>query len=278
MNHMSNLMPHPVLRPGGPDYKQSHFKMDLGSGPARVGEDLRLSLSYDLKSQTLEKMITDGHAEFCAVSECPSTHNRSVRRTGETEDSWNIPLSSIAKTMKVTPYIVSIAEARMTCSEEHDAEFGEIIPGGVDLPAGSILAVGNPHEITLYKIPTVRAAITMSQKPSVKEGCFDVDLEHEYIRIIINPKTHREVMMIRERDRAVLFPSLYLSTVMHAIFGLDEAGDWKWKEAVKKALELNDVNTNDSEDLKQNSLKYAQEILEMPLRKLFRNDVGDDDD
>lgn len=278
MNHMSNLMPHPVLRPGGLDYKQSHFKMSLGRGPVRLGENLQLSLSYDLKSRTLENMIRDGHAQFCAVSECKNTHDRSVHRTNETGGSWIIPMSAIAKKMTVTPYVVSVGESRLACSEEHHEEFREMIPDGFELPAGSILAVGNPHEITLYQIPTIQAAITMSQKPSVKDGCFDIDLEDEYIRIIINPKTHHEVMMVRERDRRVLFPSLYLSAVTQAIRGLEDADDRKWGEALKKALRQKGIEPDKSEDLRHNSLIYAQEILEMPLMKLFRNDEVDGDD
>lgn len=277
MNHIMHLMPHPVIKPGGFDYKEScHFNMNLGE-PVRSGDNICVRLSYVLESSTLRRMIDEGEAEFFLISECASTDNRTVHRTSKYEECVVLPLSENARKLQLRPYIIANNEFHLRCSNEHDAEFKELIPDGVTLPTGSILAVGNPYEIILSKIPAIQAAIALKQDRHVKQGYYEIDLSRDSIGIKMHPETYEKVTDVRKRNKEILYPSLYVVAIEHAMRGMHDHEDRLWVEALKKALTNKGIDYTDP-DFKDDVLRHTLTILDGPLNHLAILDYRDEED
>ncbi len=268
MSHIAHLLPHPVIKPDGNDYKEEcTFEIKMNS-VERIDNKIRISLSLNLKSNTVSNLIKNGDAEFCLISKCTETNKRDIYQTDESEIRWELPASDYARDLTIAPYVATTKRIMMTHSDEHDEEFGLLLPEGVNLPAGAILAVGNYCKILLYKIPKLQAAIKLTKNNPIDDGIYYIDTDGDYIEIQVNEKTYEMVETIINHNHSdVLYPSIYAAAVERAIRDMKENEGKKWTEALRKSLENKGIDP-DEPDFADHANKYAQELLEGPMKRL----------
>ena len=269
MSHTAHLVPHPVIRPGGIDYRPPcRFEMEMDP-PTAAGDHIRVRLSLDLKSRTLEGLVTDQKAVFCLVAGCAYTNHREALRTSERTVVWNLPRSDYARNLRITPYLVATGDIHLPCSDEHDEELRPLIPDGVDLLQGSILAVGSPYDITLFKIPTIQSAVAMVSKSKAARNRYWIGTDKDFIEIILHPETHKDMLRIRERAAELLYPSLYMAAIEQAMRDMGEHSDRRWALALQKTLQEHGID-HTAPDFADNAADHAQTILKNPLERLVR--------
>ncbi len=267
MSYANLLLPHPVIRPDGFDYRsECSFNMQINKATC-TRDKINLELSYELHSVFISNMIKKEKAKVFAMIKCSKTNQRVMFDFTETHRSLDLQLTDYAGKINIIPYVVTTEEIHNFKSEEHDDEIQKLRPDGMDLPTGAILAIGEQHEITIDSIEKIQAAISMVAKSTIGIGEYVIDANQDIISILINHKTLEGVRRLRQSAGPVLYASLYLTAIEHAIRTLtDNDEDHLWIQALRKTLHNHNIQIDD--DLKENANRHAQNILEESKSKL----------
>ena len=259
MSYANLLLPHPIIRPGGFDYNDNcDFGMIIDK--ATCTEDrIHLELSYELQSISIGNMIKENKAKIFVMIKCTKTNQRIVFNSTKTDMILDLQLADYVSKLNIIPYIVTSEEIHNFKSEEHVDEIQSLMPDGVDLPIGAILAIGKQHEITVDSIEKIQAAINIVGKDSIEEGEYYIDTAGEHIQIVMHPITRDAVKHLHRRSKEVLYASLYVTAIEHAIRDLSDDNETLWAQALRKTLGKQGIEIND--DLKDNANKHAQAIL-----------------
>ena len=265
------LLPHPVLLPNGSDYKDGcKFDMTNDEPKHTLDGNILVSVHFVLESVFMNSLIKKKQAEFFMVVKCAKTYKREVYRTNNTEISLRLPLAEYADKITITPYIASTTYIKSFTSSEHHQEFHDI---PINLPVGVILAYGSDLELTIDSLQTLSAAICLVDNNNLKEGEYEIDVNDDHINIKMHKKTRHQVEHLRKRNMNILFPSIYMSALTHALQTLDDNTHRKWAEALTKTLKAHNIKTD---ELKENAYKYAQQLLKNPLNRIL--DIKEQDD
>ena len=263
------LLPHPVLRPGGGlDYsKDCDFGLEMRAGDTkRTSEGLvRIEAAFTLASITLEEMIKKGEARYLLLATCTKTYYRHVASFNTRQVQLEVPVSDLAGTLRLTPYVVASEELEWFIAPEHDLEIKKF-KGNDKIPAGAILAIGAPHEIEMEQIGTIMSAIKLIPNDKIEEGRYEINDRGDFVIIELSNKTHMDVVRMRPHIKDVLYPSVYQAAIEYALRKIDDEPDTKWAKALQKTLEEHGVKLD---DVKENENHYAQLIMGNPFGQML---------
>ena len=265
------LMPHPVLLPNGSDYRNGRrFDMTVDNTTRTIDDHVVVSLHFELESSFMRRLIAKRRAEYFVVAKCARTYKRETYRTTKSKIRLNLPLAVYADKIILTPYIASTDAIKLFRSVEHHEEFGGV---GISLPAGAILARGSDSELTVDQLRTLSAAICFVDDDRLKNGEFEIDVNDDYINIKMHKDTRQKVERLRKGNLNVLYPSIYMSALTHAIQSLEANPGRKWVEALTKTLKDNGIEID--ERLTENPYRYAQQLLQNPLNRILEQELDD---
>lgn len=267
------LLPYPLLAPWTDDYPDATFTAQVPHAVINNGVQINLTIKYHLTSQYLRGLITEGYAQFVSVIACTRTFSRNSQACDQEDDLCILDASDFAEALKLTPYVVTKQPVDSLISDEMAEEITRIRPSGFDIPAGSILAVGNSTEIELEEVGSPFSVIDLVASNSVDSGTFQVDLEENRIKVHIPPEDKNRIEALRQHgdqswEMAVLFPSIYLHAVSEALRSLADYPEHRWSRTMRAALERHKINVDD-EELKIHALTHAQTLMERPVGTLM---------
>lgn len=266
MRHGKILFLHPVLRPGGFDYnKDCHFEMTINESKHSADGAVSISATIDLVSNTLNHLIEERKAQFLVMMLCSKTCYRRTAIFDGPEIALNIPSDNLAGTLHLTPYVVSSHELDWITSDEHEDEIRGHRDGN-RIPTGSVLAVGASHVVEMDEIGTIQSAIKIQSNEQVEEGQYAINIVEDFVIIELGPRTYANVAQIRERQREMLYPSIYQAAIEYAIRKMGDESDHKWAKALRKTLD--DYKLGEA-DITDNPNYCAQVILDNPLGQMI---------
>ena len=269
MTHDKLILPHPVLRPGGGlDYNdECDFGLEIGAGGSRrTAEGLvRVEGSLTLASRTLEEMVKEGKARYLVLATCTKTYYRRAVFPDTEKVSLEIPTGELAGTLRLTPYVVASEELDWFVAPEHDPEIKKFRGNG-RIPAGSILAVGAPHEVEMEHIGSIMSAIKLVPNEGVEEGRYAINDRGDFVLIEFGPKTYADVVRMRGNIRDLLYSSVYQAAVEYSLRKIVDEPDSRWAKALQKTLAEHDIT---SDDVGENANHYAQVIMGNPLGRMI---------
>lgn len=259
------LVPHPVLRPGGTDYKSGlKFDMELVGDPRHTLDDkIRVPVKFDLESRFVRGLIRGKKARITVVVKCTRTYERTVFDMDGMKSVLELPLGRHADKIILSSYVSATEPIACFKSKEHHDEFSGV---EINLPVGAILARGSDIELTIDALQTLSAAIHFATNNRLEDGQYDIDVEGNHIKISMNEKTRRSVEALRKAKRHLLYPSIYMTALTHAIQNVTPDRTRKWEEALRNTLKKNGISIDDEEDLKSKAYVYAQKLLKHPVR------------
>ena len=263
MSHETLLLPHPVLRPDGFDYKDASFEMEVKA--RRADGQLLADVSFALSSSTLSRMVESGQARFFVLAKCARTYHRCACSSGSTALRLAIPSGDVTDSVKLTPYVVASREIQWFASDEHDDEIRDMGVSGT-VPPGAILAVGKSSAIELDSLNSVQTYIKLSSQEKMSKGLYSLGSQGDSIVITMNPETYAAVTVIRGHARVLLYSSIYTAALEYAIHKMDDCSESKWAKALRKALEENGI---DAETARDKANLHAQTLLKLPLAMLI---------
>ena len=267
------LLPHPLLAPWTDDYPNATFTAQVPHAVINNGLQINLTIKYHLTSQYLRTLITEGCAHFVSVIACTTTFSRISQSCDQEDDLCILDAGDFAEALKLTPYVVTKQPVEGFISNELAEEITIIKPTGFDIPAGSILAVGNSTDIELEEVGSPFSVIDLVASNFVGSGAFEVDLEENRIKVHMHPEDKNRIEALRQHgnqswEMAVLFPSIYLHAISEALRNVADYPDHRWSRTMRSALERHNI-TVDDEELKISALTHAQTLMERPIGTLM---------
>ena len=266
------FMPHPILLPDGTDYKDGcKFDMIVESQQRTMDENILVEIKFILESKFMRRLLEKGNAKFCLVVGCTRTLMRAVYETADLKMILRLPLADYADKITMMPYIVSTVPIKSFKSKEHHEEFNDV---PISIPEGAILARGSDGELAVDSLQTLTAAIRLTTDDRVEKYRYVIDIDDDHINIKMHPDTRTQVGLLRNSDPKIMFPTLYMAAVTHALQHMQENSHRKWAQALKKTLD--DRKMEMDEDLPTKAYRYAQQLLQSPLRHILERKMTDD--
>ena len=282
MNHLRLSMPHPVLSSINSDYKPT-CKFDSDISVDHSNGKMVLSIRYTLSSDMLKKYISTGKAKYFLVAKCSKTFRRDVHATDHPRSTWELDITDYQGRIILTPYIASVGRLPPFISTEHLADMHDFGSEGFDLPPGSILAMADPHTASLRSGRNTESIVNLMVGEGMGEGEFAIDLNEEYIQIKLDRETYSRVNALRKHpSNGVLYPSLYLAAIEHAVRELARnPGNYeehRWAESLDSTMRKNGLEVEEGSEESSSIHRIAQVLLESPLLRLLDSVGGSEDD
>ena len=262
------LLPYPLLAPWTGDYPDGNFGVDVPEAALNNGREISIDLVFQLSSESLRALIDSGRASYAVDVSCPKTFVRYTSRV-----TWNdrlvLEAGDYSEEILLTPYLIATCPLEGFISPEHASEWIDHRPDGFGVPNAGILAVGNTTRIVLEDAG-VHSVIDLVANPAVLEGTLDIRLDEDRIKIHVSLTDKEKIEAVRKRrgagvEFAALFPGIYLHAVAEALRNLLECEDTRWAFAVRNALENHGLGNIGPELLRDDALRYAQELMKHPV-------------
>ncbi len=269
-NHRS--MPHPVLSNQRQDYApECQFNiLTPQTMLAAGGKEIAITVKYLLSSPTLLELIADRRASYVSVVECARTYRRESHAAHSDEELLLLDRAEWQGTLTLTPYISATEDIPAFTAPEHNQLIKALAPGGIDLPAGAILAIGDITLVELDDDASVESIFDLAPNRQTPVGAFATDLTGQRIAINLHPDDLARVNTTRYQTQhePMLHQALYLHALEKAIRNLPDHTGKRWATVVQHKLEEHKIYT-DGEDLAENSERYAQLIFQNPLARML---------
>ena len=257
------LIPHPVLLPEGSDYKDGcRFDMTVDKPRHTLDGCILISARFVLESAFMKRLISKKKAKICVIVQCSKTYKREVHAIEGMDWELRLPLADYADKITLSPHIASTEAIKQFRSTEQHDEFNGI---AIDVPAGSILARGSDVDLTIDSLQTLTAAIRLLTGDGLERGEYRIDVGDDYINIYMDEETRQDVELLRKSNMRMLFQSVYMVALTHALQNIERDDNRKWAESLKKTLVANNITVDD--ELKMNAYKHAQKLLKYPLKR-----------
>lgn len=277
----NRLFPYPLLAPWTDDYGDAEFQILVPDVVLNNGTTINVELQFHLSSRFLLDLVHKEKAQYVVEVSCPKTF---VRTTHATLATGKLALNAgdYIEEILVTPYVVSTEPLTPFRAQEHAPEWREHKPEGFSVSVAGILAAGHSIGVMLEE-GGVTSVIDLVANPNVKQGSFDVHLDDERIKIFVAPTDKERIEAVRRRrgtgvEFSALFPGLYLHAIVEALRNLSEYEYTRWAFTFRRSLDRQGHGSVDFELLRNDALKYAQQLMELPLGEFLTVALSSDEE
>ncbi len=265
-NHHS--IPHPLLSPQRADYNGENRFRTTARVMTSTDKEVELELTTTITSPTLTRMVEEQKASIQTLVEAPSTFHRHADRTAQPSHRITLSTERYQGQINLTPYLVAEEETERFKPEGLEPETAALIPEGVPIPRGAILAIGNQLEVTLTQ-DNSNSIIDLAPASRVERGTFETDLDNDRIIILVNTEDHREINRLRQTGkRDGMVSGIYLHAIDRGIRNLEHHLERGWAQTIQAHLVQEDPGGR-YERWAEASEKWAQFLLKNPLSGLI---------
>ena len=267
-------MPYPFLSPWSDDYvEECSLSATMPEAILTNGDTIDLHVRYHLTSRYLQKLVEEGKAQYVGLLTCVRTFERQAYPTPVADQHLTLSTHDFSQSFLFTPHICTSTEVQGFISDEHSEEYRQIRPQGFDLPAASILAIGDTVAVSLEPASNPFSVIDLVKSNEVTDGTFDVKLDDDRIKVCFSERekeaTDRfRILGTQSTEVIALFSGVYLHAVTEALRNLSSHTDKQWSDTVRWALHQNGIMEDDGE-IAANALRYAQVIMEHPVGRML---------
>lgn len=279
MEIRNRLFPYPVLCMENDDYVNCGFNIRIKQ--TEKLKDIALQFDVDLDNKELLQLVREGKAEYLVHVECSNTSFRKVVRNAGNSFTYRIPKAKVNKEV----YLVGMVVAKQTITNFYSSNFNEDYDEPVEFAKGSILAYRNLPRIIVLKnyeeLASDDSFFTIVCKNSGQDIDEPVtfDLNGNKIKIFVDDSIYNEY--VKFHTNPVMKPLMISMLVMPALAyvieevrsdGIENYVSCYWYQKIKKYCELQGKRfVEDIIDGDSTSIEIAQEMLQLPLGKAFRN-------
>ena len=268
-------IPHPVLKPGGFDYVPAAEFKAITEKVRKTSQDHRLHIpvQFQLTDLELARRIEQREAAYVLLTDCVASRIRERHQTHEDTILISLDAREYHGQIAIQPFIVSTKDIPGFRSANWTQWIKEVLPNGVDFPAGAILAMANEKSFQLKDPQEIQSCVQIVPTDRVQEGRFNVDLSNDHIHILVHPtdKPKFDRMRTNDDEQDKLWPSMYLAAITDAVrhHTVDDNLEKTWAKTVARAMEQYEIDASDLNDLQENSLVYAQQIMGDPMSRIM---------
>ncbi|NPA44735.1 MAG: hypothetical protein GXO49_04305 [Chlorobi bacterium] len=259
------------------------FQLDIWEN----GDDYIIDIELELKNTDIEKLISNGQAEYVVELLCSDTLYRKTFKSPITKFSLEIPKSNLKG--NVTGKIRVLSKEKIydyKNSAAHPDYEGFVI----NIEEGDVLAIFNDFKFYAHiNYKNLKAVASFMEVVGDEEtDTFFVELENEKINVHL-PQNDYDIFIkdkiLKEKEFVPLIhSSIVLNALLIALYSFDEHTDKSWAQAIiyrmKNEDELKGFISDDDELEKDNIPEIAQILLGKPITRLINklNDFDSDED
>lgn len=279
MEIRNRLFPYPVLCMENDDYENCSF--NIHTEQTEELKDIVLQFEIELNNNELLELVREGKAEYLVHIECSNTSFRKVVRNSGDNFTYKIPKVKVNKEI----YLVGMIVAKKPIMNFYSYNFNEDYDEPVDFEKGAILAYRNLPRIIVIKNYEQLAAEDAFFSIVCKDNEQDIDepvtfdLNSNKIKIFVDNSIYNEY--VKFHTNPVMKPIMISMIVMPALAyvievvrcdGIENYVSYYWYQKIKKSCELQGKRfVEDIIDRDATSIEIAQEMLQLPINKAFRN-------
>ena len=280
--HNRRDIPHPVMQPGGRDYRPgTAFNATLRTVRKSPGDGrIAVAVEYELNSPVLAGLIDSGTAQYTTLTESVTGRIRETHRTDASPHSIVLEGNRYPGTVGIKSYITAGADIEHFPPDDWSAAIRAILPEGTKVPKGAILAAATEKTFETGETQDLQSCVEIVVSARVEERQYRIDIDGERINILVNSGDKQNIDRTRsdEDSQQALWPSMYQRAIEEAVrmHTQPEHSDKRWAKTIAAKLAEGGMETDDSEALRDNSLTYTQTIMGNPLFRIIEEGSGRD--
>ena len=242
MRAKNRLSPYPILTNYTDDYKNGSFQAYINAYE-EYGK-LCIHVEFELDSQYLQNLITQGDAEFLIHLECPSTSYRERISGNKKIYTKTIPIDLITDVLEANTFIVASKDGVEYSSDSFNDDYKGF---KFKVCKNEILAIGDSAKITikndtreLESLPSIIKIIKVDNA----EKAMAIDTDGDDIKIKLSEKVCDNYKAVgnsvysKTAFSLVIFPALLVVlTRMVSNYADSDISDRRWYQIVEKKLE-----------------------------------------
>ena len=263
MSHNNHeVFPHPVLSPRRRDYRNgSVFKIIAPEPLLNAHGEITVLVEFQITCSSLKQLVEDGSAACVCLVECTSTYHRRAFSVHGFQELLVLQHADFPDSFRITPYIATTEAISGFCADEFSEVVKNLLPEGIDLEAGAVLAIGNAEEIEVTD--PIASIFDLGADASLPQGFFATELGGERISINVHPDDWHHVNLLRNRSNGLDFlgQALYLHSVGEALRGLGDHREKRWAKCLLDKVRETRPEMAE-EDIAEKSELIAQEIFQ----------------
>ena len=278
--HNRRDIPHPVMQPGGRDYRPgTAFSAALRTVRKPPGGGrIAIAVEYELSSPVLAGLIGRGKAHYTTLTESVTGRIREAHRTDASPHSIVLDGSRYPGTVGIRSYITAGADMERFPPDDWSQAIRSILPEGTPVPKGAILAVATEKVFETDGARDLRSCVEIVVSAQVEERQYRIDIGGERINILVNGRDKQDIDRTRSDEGAqqALWPSIYQRAIEEAVrmHTQPEHSDRRWAKTIAAKLAERGIETGDPDVLRDNSLAYTQTIMDNPLFRIIEEGRG----
>lgn len=262
----STSFPHPILSQDTGDYGDKSFQLTLTVQEEPESGHAILSGMMELDDPAVQELLKAEHAVSGLMITCLDTYLDNFQPFPLGDVHINLPNGTVRGPVLIRGAIVSIKDDLPLESKYIDFEFP---PKARIVNSGDLIALTKElrFEAGLEKLAPLESIFHLKIHEDIPEGIFKIDIEGESIDILVAPKLHVFLSLLREQKmKDTLLSALFLPAVMAVLDGMREKDvhtDKRWHSVMSARCRAEgiDFETHDIVDA-------SQKLLDSPLSSL----------
>ncbi|MGH8054682.1 MAG: hypothetical protein ACREP4_12270 [Stenotrophomonas sp.] len=264
----STSFPHPILCQDTGDYGSKVFQINLEMQEDPESGHAVLEGSMMLDDQSIQELLESGHALSGLMITCLDTYLDRFQPCALGNVHIDLSGGIVRGPIYIRGTVVASKNDSPLNSKWIDSEFPR---QARVVHSGDLLALTDElrFEAGLDKLAPLESIFHLKLHEDVPEGVFKVDLESESIDILVAPKLHSFLSLLREQEmKETLLSALFLPAVMAVLDAMredDAHTDKRWHSVMTARCGAEGI------DLRHDDIVDAsQKLLDSPLGSLKR--------
>jgi len=274
--------PYPVLCKDNDDILNSELNFEYTPFESK---NLKLGVKIELVNEKLEELIKEKLATFVIHIECPKTRYRQIFKSKKREFEIEIPHTSLLNSVEISSMIVTEENIKYTNNKFNEDFYNEVF----EIGKNKILGYDDDIKIEIERnsdhlenFPSIFSVVKRDDMG--KNIGMDLDYSTNKIRIMLDVENYELYKHLREDQQlekvlASLFILPALVNVLSDYKNLNDLETLNWYHSI--SLRLNELGISDKEEISNNALKIAQQILgdtfKNSLKTLLERSIGDEE-
>lgn len=282
MKNNNKNFPYPVLCKDNDDILNSELNFEYTPFESK---NLKLGVKIELVNEKLEELIKEKLATFVIHIECPKTRYRQIFKSKKREFEIEIPHTSLLNSVEISSMIVTEENIKYTNNKFNEDFYNEVF----EIGKNKILGYDDDIKIEIERnsdhlenFPSIFSVVKRDDMG--KNIGMDLDYSTNKIRIMLDVENYELYKHLREDQQlekvlASLFILPALVNVLSDYKNLNDLETLNWYHSI--SLRLNELGISDKEEISNNALKIAQQILgdtfKNSLKTLLERSIGDEE-
>ena len=272
--------PHPVLAPFSDDFNKGFFNSDIdveiSKNNYNIVADLNLS-NYDLES-----FIGKEEAKFGIHLECSFTQFRMLKKSTNEKINFSVPAELLDGEVEVSSFIFADKNIDNYNCDSFNSLFKQY---NFSVNKGDVLAFGGQFNFTAEKdfdsLKNIPSIFEVQSNDNENPPALDVSLNSEKIMIFLPPESFEQYKRIKENQylQSSYAAILAVPILTQIIEDIKEGGpdlisqykSWRWFRVLLNKLKEKNIDLENGEEISDNSVALAQEIIGRPAEKAFKD-------